>query len=108
MKKIIPVAVILALAVLIFSLAACGNTNNSTTTTTTAASTTNNMTSLKDEGSSLMEEVSSALEGIGDDLTAEGNVTDNDSTTGLLDGLTSNNTEDTATTTPADTTVAAE
>lgn len=111
MKKIISIVAIIALVAVIFTLAACGGggTDNSTTknTTTTANSTTDKMTSIKDEGSSMMEDLSSAISGIGDDLTAEGNVTDNKSTTGLLEGLTSDNT-DVTTANAADTTVAAE
>lgn len=109
MKKIISIGIIIALVALIFTFAACGGNNNANNTTTTNNSTTNKMTSLKDEGSSMMDDVSSALGDMADDLTENGNVTDNKSTTGLLEGLTSNNTEATENTTnPADTTVAAE
>lgn len=106
MKKIISVVAIIALVALIFTFAACGDNNGANNGTT--SSTTNKMTSVKDEGSSLMDDMSSALGDLADDLTENGNVTDNKSTTGLLDGITENNTEDVNTTNPADTTVAAE
>ncbi len=103
MKKIISIVTIIALVALIFAFAACGNNGANNNTTTSNSSTTNMLTTLKDEGSSMLEDMSSALNGIGDDLTAEGNVTDNQSSTGLFEDMTS----DTSTST-TDTTVAAE
>ncbi len=112
MKKIFSIAMIIALVALIFTFAACGDNNANNNTTT--SNTTNKMTSLKDEGSSMMDDMSSALGELADDLTQGGNVTDNQSSTGLLEGLTSNNTESTSdgdsavTTNAADTTAASE
>lgn len=81
MKKIFSLILIIALIAVIFTFAACGdNTKNDIK---------NEMTTLKEEGSSMMDDMSSALSGIGDDLTAEGNVTDNNNSTGLFEGMTS-------------------
>ena len=42
-----------------------------------------------------MDDISSALDELDDDLTENGNVTDQDSSTGLLDDMTSDNKEST-------------
>ena len=105
MKKIFSLLAIAALIGVIFALAACGG-NSTNNTTTSNSSTTNMLTTLKDEGSSMLEDMSSALSGIGDDLTAEGNVSDNQSSTGLFEDMTSD--ENTTTANTSDTTVAAE
>ncbi len=91
MKKIISLIAILALVAVIFTLAACGDKTNN-----------DMMTTLKDEGSSMMDEgadmmddMSEALGDLGDDLTEGGNVTDQNSSTGLLDDMTSDKNEST-------------
>lgn len=84
MKKILSLVAIIALIAVIFTFAACGN------------KTKNEMTSLKDDATSMMDDMSSALSGIGDDMTAEGNVTDDKSSTGLFEDMTSDKTTEPA------------
>lgn len=65
MKNILSVILIGALALtLLFSFAACGGKVEE------------GITSMMDEATTLMEEVSTALDDIADDMTGEGNVTD--------------------------------
>ena len=102
MKKIISLIAILALIAVIFTLAACGNK--------TDGSLSSEMTTLKDEGSTVMDDISSALDGLDEELTDHGNVTDRDSSTGLFDDVTSDNKESTTLTVEnnTETTVAAQ
>lgn len=85
MKKIITLIAILALVAVIFTLAACGNK--------TDGSLSSEMTTLKDEVTTAMDDISSALDELDDDLTENGNVTDQDSSTGLFEDATSDNKE---------------
>ena len=91
MKKIISLIAITAVAALIFIFAACGNETKNDIE--------NGLTTLKEEASSAMDEMSSALNGIDDAMTSEGNVTDSNSSTGLFEDMTSDKNEaDTSTT----------
>lgn len=81
MKKIISLIAILALVAAIFTLAACGNKATDDIR--------NEMTTLKDAGEDMMDDMSSALGDLGDELTEGGNVTDENSSTGLFEDMTS-------------------
>ena len=81
MKKILSILMILALFVLVFSLAACGEKAKDDVK--------NEMTTLKDGATSMMDDLSSALDGLEDDMTQNGNVTDSNSSTGLFEDMTS-------------------
>lgn len=83
MKKILSVISIVALIALIFTFAACGNG--------TKEDIKNDMTSIKNDVTSMMDGVSSAAGDLDDKMTSEGNVTKDNSSTGLLDGMTSEN-----------------
>ena len=98
MKKILSILAIIALIALVFTLAACGNN--------TKDDIKNEMTTLKDGATSMMDDLSSALDGLEDDMTQNGNVTDNNSSTGLFEDMTSDSptTKDKTTTTEKATT----
>lgn len=81
MKKILPLIAIIALVAVIFTFAACGGK--------TGNDIKDEMTTLKDGATSMMDDMSSALGELGDDLTENGNVTDQDSSTGLFEDMTS-------------------
>ena len=84
MKKLISVLIILAVFVAILSLAACGGKTESDIK--------NEMTTLKDEGMSMLDNLSSAASDIDSSMTQNGNVTDNDSSTGLFETMTTEST----------------
>ena len=50
------------------------------------------MTTLKDDATSMMEDLSSGLSSLDDTLTQNGNVTDNNSSTGLFEDMTTDKT----------------
>lgn len=81
MKKILSVLMILALFVLIFSLAACGDKAKDDIK--------NEMTTIKENATSMLDDLSSALNGIDNEMTQNGNVTKDNSSTGLFDDMTS-------------------
>ena len=89
MKKIISLIAILALVAAIFTLAACGNKATDDIR--------NEMTTLKDEGENMMDDMSEALSDIDSGLTEIGNVTDENSSTGLFEDMTSDKAEGTTT-----------
>ena len=81
MKKTSVIIAISLLIALVFVLAACGDKTKNDIE--------NGMTTLKDDMTSMMDGISSAVSDLDSRLTAEGNVTKDDSTTGILEGLTS-------------------
>ena len=89
MKKILSILMIIALVALVFTFAACGDS--------TKDDIKNEMTTLKDGATSMMEDLSSALDGLEDDMTQNGNVTDSNSSTGLFEDMTSDMTTDNTT-----------
>ncbi len=78
MKKLLPFIVAL---VLVTVLVACGEEAKDDMK--------NEMTTLKDGATSMMDDISSALGELDDDLTQNGNVTDEGSSTGLFESMTS-------------------
>ena len=98
MKKILSILTIIALIALIFTFVACGDN--------TKGEIKDEMTTLKDGATSMMDDLSSALDGLEDDLTQNGNVTDNNSSTGLFEDMTTDipTTKDKSTTTNKTTT----
>ena len=86
MKKIISIFAILALIAAIFTFAACGKK--------TTNDIKNEITTLKDDGEDMMDDMSSALGELDDELTENGNVTDENSSTGLSEDITDITAED--------------
>lgn len=80
MKKTSTILVICLAVALIFVLVACGNVKDDVK---------DEMTTIKNDVTSIMDGVSSAVSDLDSSLTAEGNVTKENSSTGLLDGITS-------------------
>ena len=83
MKKILSLIMIMALVALIFTLAACGGGNDMKDDIK------NEMTTLKDGATSMMDDLSSAVSDMAGELTENGNVTKDKSSTGLFDDMTS-------------------
>lgn len=81
MKKTSVIIATVLLIALVFVLAACGDKTKNDIE--------NGMTTLKDNITSMMDGMSSAVSDLDSALTAEGNVTKDNSTTGVLEGLTS-------------------
>ena len=77
MKKLLPFIVVIALVLV---LVACGEEAKDDMK--------NEMTTLKDGATSMMDDISSALSGIDENLTQNGNVTDEKSSTGLFETMT--------------------
>lgn len=96
MKKTFPIIAAVLLIALIFTLAACGKAKDDMK---------NDITTLKDDATSMMDDISSALSGIGDEMTAEGNVTDNNSSTGLFEDSSTTEKESSDAANASDTTV---
>lgn len=89
MKKIIVLLVILAVFAALISLAACGGKAETDIK--------DEMSTVKDDGMSMVEDLSSALSDLDEDLTQGGNVTKDDSSTGLFETMpTESTTSDTA------------
>lgn len=89
MKKIIALLVILAVFAALISLAACGGKAETDIK--------DEMSTVKDDGMSMVEDLSSALSDLDEDLTQGGNVTKDDSSTGLFETMpTESTTSDTA------------
>lgn len=80
MKKIISILVILTVFVMIMTLTACGNKAK------------DEMTTIKDNGMSMLDDMSSALSDVDDSLTQGGNVTKDNSSTGLFETMTTEST----------------
>lgn len=80
MKKFLPAIIILSLIVLIFTLAACGREMKDDVT--------NELTTLKNNATSMMDDLSSAVSDMAEDLTQGGNITKDNSSTGLVDKMT--------------------
>lgn len=80
MKKTSTILVICLAVALIFVLVACGNVKDDVK---------DKMTTIKNDVTSIMDGVSSAVSDLDSSLTAEGNVTKENSSTGLLDGMAS-------------------
>lgn len=84
MKKIISALVILTVFVMIFSLAACGKKEGNDIK--------DEMSTVKDEGMSMLDDLSSVASDIDEGLTQGGNVTKDNSSTGLFDTMTTEST----------------
>ena len=80
MKKSSAILIISLAVALIFILVACGNVKDDIK---------DEMTTIKNDITSIIDGVSSAASDLDSSLTAEGNVTKENSSTGLLDGMTS-------------------
>lgn len=81
MKKTSVIIATVLLIALVFVLAACGDKTKNDIE--------NGMTTLKDDITSMMDGMSSAVSDLDSALTAEGNVTKENSTTGVLEDMTS-------------------
>lgn len=81
MKKTSVIIAVSLLIALVFVLAACGDKTKNDIE--------NGMTTLKDDITSMMDGVSSAVSDLDNSLTAEGNVTKDNSSTGLFEEMTS-------------------
>ncbi len=81
MKKTSVILVISLIVALVFVLVACGDSTKNDMD--------NGMTTLKDDMTSMMEGMSSAVSDLDSSLTAEGNVTKDNSSTGLFEEMTS-------------------
>ena len=81
MKKTSAILVISLIVALIFVLVACGNG--------TKDDLNNEMTTIRNDVTSMMDGISSAVSDLDSSLTAEGNVTDEKSSTGLFEEMTS-------------------
>lgn len=90
MKKTSVILAVSLLIALVFVLAACGDKTKNDIE--------NGMTTLKNDITSMMDGVSSAVSDLDNSLTAEGNVTKDNSTTGVLEGLTSDKKDENKTT----------
>ncbi len=84
MKKILSILAVIAVLVAIFSLAACSNEAENDIK--------NEMSTMKDDGMSMLDDLSSAASDIDEKLTEGGNVTDSDSSTGLFETMTTEST----------------
>ena len=84
MKKILSILAVIAVLVAIFSLAACSNEAENDIK--------NEMSTMKDDGMSMLDDLSSAASDIDEKLTEGGNVTDSGSSTGLFETMTTEST----------------
>lgn len=81
MKKTSAILVISLIVALIFVLVACGNNTKNDLN--------NDMTTIKNDATSIMDGISSAASNLDSSLTADGNVTKENSSTGLFEDMTS-------------------
>ena len=81
MKKIFPVVILLVILCFVFIFTACGNSGMKDEMK-------NELTTLKDGATSLMDDISSAASDMAEELTEKGNVTKDDSSTGLFETMT--------------------
>ncbi len=84
MKKFLSVLVILAVFVAILSLAACGDKAGNEIK--------DEMSTMKDDSMSMLDDLSSAISDIDDGMTQGGNVTKDNSSTGLFETMTTEST----------------
>ena len=84
MKKILSILIITVVFVLMLTLAACGGKSKNEMK--------DEMSTLKNEGSSMMDDLSSAVSSIDGDMTQGGNITKDNSSTGLFETMTTEST----------------
>jgi hypothetical protein len=82
MKKLLPIILIIALAVIVMCFAACGNN----TVDDTLTSMSNEMTSIMDDATTISEALSEDMTDLSQELTDE-NIADNDLTDENMSGI---------------------
>lgn len=80
MKKFLPIFIVFTLFLILITLTACGREMKDDVT--------DELTTLKNSATSMMDDLSSAVSDMADDLTQGGNITKDNSSTGLVDKIT--------------------